>query len=101
MGIYGCIPSPSCTTFQIYVLVTPPPVSVSSSLETFSRSCPGLLGVVEQGDLGGDKGWGGWEGVGSLSRRAQRLRESTTAKAPKPASRRCISLGRIAVGTKM
>ena len=62
---FGLLPN-SSTVFLLgrreYV-----PVSVSSSLGTFSRSCPGLLGVVEQGDLGGIRG-GGRERVGSPRR---------------------------------
>ena len=52
------VPSPCCTTFQIYVRFTRPPVSVSSLLETFSgpaQDCSMLLN--REGGI-----WkGGWE----------------------------------------
>ena len=65
--------------------------STSSSLGTFSRSCPGLLGVVEQGDLGGIRG-GGRERAGSARRLAHDSKSSTAGASP-PNSQRCISLG--------
>ena len=55
----ACVPSPCCTTIQIYVRFTRSPVSVSSLLETFSGPAQDCSMLLNRGGFG--------RGVGSPS----------------------------------